>query len=143
MSSAAELKAWGEKCSHLSDRGGCGSDLWNQCDGSYRETTGNPENLKEELGDLLLQVVMQSQIAKEEGLFTLDDVVKGITEKMILRHPHVFGNAGAENSEQVLVNWDEIKKQEKTGKADVREYLAGAFAESERLIGKARERKGL
>ena len=52
--------------------------------------TGNPDNLKEELGDLLLQVVFQAQIAEEEGLFTLDDVIRGISEKMVRRHPHVF-----------------------------------------------------
>ena len=53
--------------------------------------TGNADNLKEELGDLLLQVVMHAQIAEEEGLFTMEDVIGGITEKMIRRHPHVFG----------------------------------------------------
>ena len=53
------------------------------------DETGNPENLKEELGDLLLLIVMQAQIAEEEGIFTIDDVISGITEKMIRRHPHV------------------------------------------------------
>ena len=53
--------------------------------------TGNPDNLKEELGDLLLQIVMHAQIAEEEGLFTMDDVIRGVREKMIRRHPHVFG----------------------------------------------------
>ena len=52
--------------------------------------TGNPDNLKEELGDLLLQIVMHAQIAEEEGLFTMDDVVRGVREKMIRRHPHVL-----------------------------------------------------
>ena len=56
------------------------------------DETGNPENLKEELGDLLLLIVMQAQIAEEEGIFTMDDVISGITEKMIRRHPHVFGD---------------------------------------------------
>ena len=55
------------------------------------EKTGNPQSLKEELGDLLLQVVMHAQIAEEEGLFTMEDVIRGINEKMIRRHPHVFG----------------------------------------------------
>lgn len=53
--------------------------------------TGRPQSLKEELGDLLLQVVMHAQIAEEEGLFTMEDVIRGINEKMIRRHPHVFG----------------------------------------------------
>ena len=66
------------------------------------EQTGNAENLKEELGDLLLQVVMQTQIAEEEGIFTLDDVVKGITEKMIRRHQHVFGNTKVKTPKKFL-----------------------------------------
>ena len=107
------------------------------------EQTGNPENLKEELGDLLLQVIMQAQIAEEEGIFTLDDVVKGITDKMIRRHPHVFGNVKAETSEQVLINWEEIKKQEKAGKEDVStRFLPDAFDEAQELIDTARKRKG-
>lgn len=75
--------------------------------------TGTPDNLKEELGDVLLQVVMHAQIAKEEGLFTMDDVVEGIASKMVRRHPHVFGDVQADNSEEVLRNWEEIKKKEK------------------------------
>ena len=113
------------------------------CGINIYEKTGNPENLKEELGDLLLQVVMQAQIAEEEGLFTLDDVVRGINEKMIRRHPHVFGDAKIKDSGEVLANWEEIKKQEKAGKEDDRDFLAGAFDEAEALIGRARKRKGL
>ena len=113
------------------------------CGINIYENTGNPENLKEELGDLLLQVVMQAQIAEEEGLFTLDAVVRGINEKMIRRHPHVFGDAKIKDSGEVLANWEEIKKQEKAGKEDDRDFLAGAFDEAEALIGRARKRKGL
>ena len=113
------------------------------CGINIYEKTGNPENLKEELGDLLLQVVMQAQIAEEEGLFTLDDVVRGINEKMIRRHPHVFGDAKIKDSGEVLANWEEIKKQEKAGKEDDRDFLAGAFDEAEALIGRARKPKGL
>lgn len=71
------------------------------------------ENLKEELGDILLQIVMHSVIAEESGEFCLDDVIDGISAKMIRRHPHVFGTASAKDSEQVLENWEEIKKKEK------------------------------
>ena len=113
------------------------------CGINVYEQTGNPENLKEELGDLLLQVVMQVQIAEEEGIFTLDDVVSGITQKMIRRHPHVFGNAKVKDSGEVLINWEEIKKQEKAGKEDDQSFLAEAFDEAEDLIGRARMRKGL
>ena len=79
------------------------------------DQTGNSENMQEELGDLLLQVVMHSQIAQEEGLFTIEDVINTVSEKMIRRHPHVFGSVHAENSDQVLNNWEEIKKAEKEG----------------------------
>ena len=77
------------------------------------EKTGNAENMAEELGDILLQVVMHSQIAKEEKLFTIDDVISIVSQKMIRRHPHVFGEISVDNSAQVLENWEEIKKKEK------------------------------
>lgn len=82
----------------------------------YHES-GSAENMREELGDILLQVVMHSVIAEEEGLFTLGDVIEEVSEKMIRRHPHIFGTAEANSSEQVLQNWDEIKKKEKEGKS--------------------------
>ncbi len=74
------------------------------------------ENLCEELGDVLLQVLMYSRIAAEKGLFTLDDVVDGICEKMIRRHPHVFGDRKVQTAEESLALWNEIKKQEKAKK---------------------------
>lgn len=77
------------------------------------DTTGNWENMREELGDILLQVVMHSQIAKEEGLFSIEDVITEVSEKMIRRHPHVFGNVKADTADEVLNNWDDIKKKEK------------------------------
>ncbi len=70
-------------------------------------------NLCEELGDLLLQVVMHAQIAAEEGRFTIDDVIQGISEKMIRRHPHVFGDVSVSSAEESLELWQQIKKQEK------------------------------
>lgn len=79
--------------------------------------TGNAENMQEELGDILLQAVMHSVIAKEEGLFAIEDVIGGISEKMIRRHPHVFGNTDIHGKEVLLQNWEEIKKQEKEGKS--------------------------
>lgn len=80
------------------------------------EKTGNPENMLEELGDVLLQVVMHTVIAEEEGIFTMEDVLREVSEKMIRRHPHVFGELNVENTTEVLRNWDEIKKKEKEGK---------------------------
>ncbi len=70
-------------------------------------------SLKEELGDLLLQVVFQAQIAKEKGLFDIEDVIKGINEKLIRRHPHVFGDKRFKDSDEVLLNWETMKKEEK------------------------------
>lgn len=77
------------------------------------DQTGNPENMKEELGDVLLQVVMHAQIASEEGLFTMADIVDGVSRKMVRRHPHVFGTWDADTSEAALTNWEEIKREEK------------------------------
>ncbi|NLM22265.1 MAG: nucleoside triphosphate pyrophosphohydrolase [Peptococcaceae bacterium] len=70
-------------------------------------------NFCEELGDLLLQIVFHSRIAEESGEFKLEDVIQGICDKMIRRHPHVFGSGQAQTSEEVLVTWDKIKKHEK------------------------------
>lgn len=74
------------------------------------------ENLCEELGDVLLQVMLNSQIAKEEGTFTIDDVIDGICRKMIRRHPHVFGDVTVNSPEESLALWNAIKKQEKAEK---------------------------
>ena len=80
------------------------------------DQTGNPENMREELGDVLLQVVMHAQIASEEGLFTMEDVVDEVSRKMVRRHPHVFGTGSADTPDEVLTNWEEIKKEEKKEK---------------------------
>lgn len=80
------------------------------------DQTGDYENLREELGDVLLQVVMHAQIAEEEGIFTMEDVVHEVAEKMVRRHPHVFGDISVSDSGQVLDNWEEIKRKEKEGR---------------------------
>ena len=71
------------------------------------------DKLCEELGDLLLQIVFHGQIGTEEGTFNIDDVITGVCRKMVIRHPHVFGDIKAETSDQVLENWEAIKKREK------------------------------
>jgi tetrapyrrole methylase family protein/MazG family protein len=68
--------------------------------------------LTEELGDVLFQIVFHSQIGKEEGFFNINDVINGVCDKMIKRHPHVFGDIEVNNSEEVLTNWDALKKKE-------------------------------
>lgn len=75
--------------------------------------SGNREDLVEELGDLLLQIVFQAQIGFEEGSFAFKDVAKGISDKLVNRHPHIFGTTKVKDADEVLRNWDEIKLQEK------------------------------
>lgn len=82
------------------------------------------DGLLEELGDVLLQVVFHTQIEREKGSFELSDVADGICKKMIERHPHVFGDVNAETSEQVLENWDVIKKQTKSQKSQTESMLS-------------------
>jgi tetrapyrrole methylase family protein/MazG family protein len=72
----------------------------------------SPQKIKEELGDLLFQIVFHSQLAKERGEFSMEDVIDAISKKMMGRHPHVFGGARFETSEQVLQQWEERKKEE-------------------------------
>lgn len=76
---------------------------------------GDPERHKEELGDVLLQVVLHARIRQEEGRFTFDDVAGALADKLIRRHPHVFGEAKADNSADVLKHWETIKAGEKEG----------------------------
>ena len=73
----------------------------------------SPEKMKEELGDLLLQVVFHAQLAKERKEFDMEDILETLEEKLIRRHPHVFGDASYEDAKEVLVQWEKIKKEEK------------------------------
>jgi nucleoside triphosphate diphosphatase len=84
------------------------------------DETGDTTNLREELGDLLLQVVFHATIGKERGDFSIDDVAEGVTQKLILRHPHVFGDAKLDHAQDVLDNWDQLKADERraSGKAE-------------------------
>ena len=77
------------------------------------------DNLREELGDVLLQVVLHAQIASEEGAFNIEDVAKELKEKLIHRHPHVFGNEKVSSTSDVLKNWDKLKQEEKTYRTSV------------------------
>ena len=75
--------------------------------------SGDDGKFAEEMGDLLLQIVFHSQIAKEEGRFTVSDVIREVHDKMVRRHPHVFGQKRAKDSAEVLKNWEQIKKEER------------------------------
>lgn len=79
---------------------------------------GDFDSMREEFGDLLLQIMLHSQIASEEGEFTANDVVKGIYDKIIRRHPHVFGDLKVSGVEGVLMNWEKLKEKERRGKGD-------------------------
>lgn len=103
--------------------------------------------LQEELGDVLLQVVFHARLEQEKGSFTFADVVDSIVKKLIVRHPHVFGNATADTSEEVLTNWEAIKKQTHGRKSDT-EVLEGvskalpALMRTERVQKKAAKAAG-
>lgn len=133
---------WDREQTHLSLKAACIEESAEViCGINILEATGDSDNLKEELGDLLLQVVMHAQIAEEEGLFTMDDVIQGIHEKMIRRHPHVFGDETVSDSGEVLNKWSDIKKKEKAGKEWMENYLPDAFDEAKELIDVAKKRK--
>jgi len=95
---------------------------------------GNIEDFKEELGDLLLQVVFESQMAYEEGDFDLGDVSRVLREKLIRRHPHVFAEVDVEDSAEVLHNWNEIKKNEKS---EIPESLMDKLSQGQSALNQA------
>jgi ATP diphosphatase len=93
------------------------------------------DDLKDELGDLLLQVVFHARMAEEQGAFALADVVQAITEKLIRRHPHVFGDKGGMSTGEVNVQWDAIKAQEKEAARAAREQAGRAPAPGRGALG--------
>ena len=134
---------WDRQQTHVSLKPECIEEAAEVISGiNILEKTGDSENLKEELGDLLLQVMFHSVIAEEEGLFTFEDVAATVSEKMIRRHPHVFSGVVYSSEEEHHAAWEDIKKEEKAGKEWQEEFLRTAFCESEDLIEKAKRRKG-
>lgn len=81
---------------------------------AHAAEAGSPQEICEELGDLLLQVVLNAEIARQEGSFTIEDVIASITEKMIRRHPHVFGDTKVNDASAVRLNWQKLKAEEKS-----------------------------
>jgi tetrapyrrole methylase family protein/MazG family protein len=75
--------------------------------------SGDPDRLRDELGDVLLQVVFHAEMARQEGTYDIDDVAEGIVGKLVRRHPHVFGDVKVDSAAEVLVNWEQIKEEEK------------------------------
>lgn len=86
---------------------------------------GDAEKLRGELGDLLLQIVLQAQIAGEAGEFELGEVIEGINKKLIHRHPHIFGSKKVRDAEEVAVNWEELKGEERAPGASILESVPG------------------
>ncbi|HEX4343300.1 MAG TPA: MazG family protein, partial [Verrucomicrobiae bacterium] len=107
---------------------------------------GDDHEMAEELGDLLLQVVFHAQMAKERGAFDFEKVARSITDKLLRRHPHVFGNVKVKNVDEVWANWEKIKRAEKHGTKHARHSaLDGipkhlpALLRAEKLVKKARK----
>ncbi|MFN2119400.1 MAG: nucleoside triphosphate pyrophosphohydrolase [Anaerolineales bacterium] len=86
------------------------------------------DGMREEFGDLLLQIMLNAQIASEEGQFTVNDVIRGIHDKIVRRHPHVFGNVDIRDVDGVLLNWERLTEQERAGKAREGGLLGGVPA---------------
>jgi len=110
--------------------------------------SGDDHEMEEELGDLLLQVVFHCQLARERGAFTFEKVARHITDKLIRRHPHVFGKTRVKNVDQVWANWEKIKRAEKHGTRHARpSALDGipkhlpALLRAEKLVKKAKRAK--
>ena len=114
----------------------CGVNIYDQA--------GDGENLKEELGDLLFIIMLMSEIATEEEMFEFEDIVNGIKEKMIRRHPKIFTDGDTVNLEKEVKTWAQIKEQEKAKKKLKEEvYLKPAMLETKELVDKAIARKEL
>ena len=110
---------WDAEQTHESVRQCFIEEVYEACDAIDKK---DPENLCEELGDVLFQVLFHAEMAKEDGAFTLADVINGVCRKLIVRHPHVFGDVAANTSAEVLNNWDKIKQKTK-GQKDPREAV--------------------
>lgn len=106
---------WDREQDHQSIRRNFIEETYEVCEAIDEEDT---EHLKEELGDVLLQVVFHTQMEKEKGVFDIGDVADGICKKLIFRHPHIFGSVEVSSSEEILRNWDELKRKEKRQETD-------------------------
>ena len=106
---------WDREQDHQSIRRNFIEETYEVCEAIDEQDT---EHLKEELGDVLLQVVFHTEMEKEKGVFDIGDVADGICKKLIYRHPHIFGSVEVGSSEEILRNWDELKRKEKHQETD-------------------------
>lgn len=135
---------WDSVQTHASIKPGCVEEAVEVIAGiNIFDATGDATNLKEELGDLLLQVVFHAALAEKEGLFTLEDVAKASADKMVRRHPNIFHQPLFDANGKPVTEWSEIKKIEKAGREWEEDYLPAAFDEAELLLKKAKKRKHL
>jgi tetrapyrrole methylase family protein/MazG family protein len=115
---------WDREQTHESLRAGLLEEAYESVTAIDR---GDTEALREELGDLLLQVLLQTQIATEAGEFKMPDVIAGIDSKLKHRHPHVWGGRSVEDTQEVLHNWEELKREEKGRRSSVLDGVPGAL----------------
>jgi MazG family protein len=115
---------WDREQTHESLRAGL---LEEACETIDAITKGDDANLREELGDLLLQVVFHTDLAAARGAFTLEDAARHTCEKLVRRHPHVFGDTEASDTRSVLRQWEQIKREEKGGGASIMDGLPRAL----------------
>jgi tetrapyrrole methylase family protein/MazG family protein len=113
---------WDRKQTHASLRGSLLSECYEVLEALDE---GDAEKLRGELGDLLLQIVLQAQIAAEAGEFEMGEVIEGINKKLIHRHPHVFGSKKVKDAEEVSGNWEELKNEEREPGASILESVPG------------------
>ena len=140
LTTAGSYTALQDVIAHLRSPDGCPWDrelTWAKLRASLLEESyellaaldaGEPAKVAEELGDLLLQIGLQTQIATEEGFFRLPDVIEGIVSKLIRRHPHVFSTVEVSGTDEVLANWEEIKRLERARNGERRSPLTGVPA---------------
>jgi MazG family protein len=136
---------WDREQTHLSLRRHAIEEVYELIDAIE---AGDDHEMAEELGDLLLQVIFHSQMAKERGAFDFEKVCRLLTEKLIRRHPHVFGKTKVKNVDEVWANWEKIKKAEKHGTKHARHSAFDgipkhlpALLRAEKLLKKARKAK--
>ncbi len=132
---------WDREQDHKSIRMNFVEEVYEACEAIDNEDT---PLLLEELGDVLAQVVFHAELESEKGVFDIDDVADGVCKKFILRHPHVFGDVSAETSDEVLKNWDDIKRKEKNQKTyssamDSVARSLPALMRAEKLCSKAKK----
>ncbi len=114
---------WDREQTHTSLRQNMLEEAYEACDAIDE---GDIANLREELGDVLLQVVLHSQIAKDNGEFDIEAVAKELSDKLIHRHPHVFGDTKVDSTQEILDNWDKLKKEEKKDRKSVLDGISKA-----------------